>query len=149
MNEHLSKSWINLKVLLPRKFRYLFYCFIEIFKCLRVFRCKDEQYSSTRSGRIFRLKWGFTSEILRRHVLGLWRHKYDTTSDHNKKTRSEQAKVGKYFVFFSTFLVIVFYDIAKLTYLKALGIESDYDIPNNSRKHRDFACGRSKMRTSK
>ena len=35
------------------------------------------------------------------------------------------------FRFFSTFLVIVFYDIAKLTYLKALGIESDYDIPNN------------------
>ena len=58
--------------------------------------------------------------------------KYDTISDHKKKTHCEQGKVIKYFVLlvrslslFSTTL------IAKLTYLKALGIESDYDIPNN------------------
>ena len=44
------------KVLLPRNFRYLFYCFIKLFKRLRVFRYIDEQYPSTRSGRIFRLK---------------------------------------------------------------------------------------------
>ena len=44
------------KVPLPRKFRYPFYCVIEIFKRLQVFRCIDEQYPSTRSVRIFRLK---------------------------------------------------------------------------------------------
>ena len=45
------------------------------------------------------IKPGSTCEIFRRHVLGLWRLKYDTTSDHNKKTHNEQAKVGKYLVF--------------------------------------------------
>ena len=52
-----------LKVSQPQKFRYLFYCFIEIFKRLGLFRCKDEQYPITRSGRIFRRKRGLTGEI--------------------------------------------------------------------------------------
>ena len=46
------------KVPLLRNLRSLFYCFIEISKCLRVFRCIDEHYPRTRSGRIFRLKFG-------------------------------------------------------------------------------------------
>ena len=63
-----------LKVLLPRNFRYLFYCFIKLFKRLRVFRYIDEQYPSTRSGRIFRLKLAKTGFHVRNssaHVLGL------------------------------------------------------------------------------
>ena len=98
LNRLLLKTlWLNhiptplnqllLKVPLPRNFLCLFYCFIEIFKRLRVFRCIGEQYPRTRSGPMF---W--------RHVLGLWHHKYDTTSD-NKKTHNEQVKVDKYFIF--------------------------------------------------
>ena len=82
------------------KFWYLFYCFIQIVNRLRVFRCIDEQYPSTRSRRIFRLKRGFTCENFRFEIFGFvtW-DKYATTSDHNKKIHGEEAKVGKYFVF--------------------------------------------------
>ena len=108
------------KVPLPRKFRYPFYCVIEIFKRLQVFRCIDEQYPSTRSVRIFRLKLAkcFGAMFWVCDVISMIR--LQTTT---RKHASESRQIIR---LFSTFLVIVFYVIAMLTYLKALGIESDY-----------------------
>ena len=131
-----------LKVSLPKKkFDIFFIALLKYSNFYEYFDVKMTAISEHKKWTNFPPKTGFHVRNFSAPCFGLWRHKYDTTllarhvfscCGQPQQENTWRASEGRQiFRLFSTFLVILFYDIAKLTYLKALRIESDHDTPNN------------------